>query len=259
MKILITILLSIMAFLSLSCKKSGSESQDEGKSLSDNNATIEADTTTLQFKLDQRKINWEKTAPEEKKKIYAEGLDAVRNSGILEKAKNNGDQAPDFTLMNAIGDSVNLKEILDKGPVVLTWYRGGWCPYCNLTLHRLQAELPNFKAEGATLLALSPELPDKSLSTKEKHQLDFEVLSDVGNKVAKEYGIVFSLTPEVAVSYQNAFDLHGYNGDQSNELPLAATYVIDADGTIKYTFLDADYRKRAEPAEILEALKSLNP
>ena len=106
-------------------------------------------------------------------------------------------------------------------------------------------------------LGQNPELPDKSLSTSEKNALSFEVLSDIGNQVAHQYGIVFELIPELAKAYQNGFDLHGYNGDQTNALPLAATYVIDRQGTIRYAFLDADYRNRAEPAEILEALKSL--
>ncbi len=213
---------------------------------------------TLQSILDARKAQFEAKAAKEVRKIYAEGIESVRKSGILESAKNVGDHAPDFTLKNPFGKSVSLGEYLQRGSVVLTWYRGGWCPYCNLTLHRLQQELPQFKAAGANLLALTPELPDKSLTTQEKHNLSFEVLSDIGNKVAREYGIVFRLTPEVAANYQSNFDLHGFNGDESDELPMAATYVIDRDGTVRYAFLNADYRNRAEPAEIIRALKALN-
>ena len=161
-----------------------------------------------------------------------------------------GDTAPNFTLTNAEGKEVSLKDELKKGSVVLTWYRGGWCPYCNLTLHALQEELSNFKANGAVLVALTPELPDNSLTTSEKNKLEFEVLSDIDNKVAKEYGIVFKLIPEVAKSYNEAFDLKKYNGNESNELPLAATYIIGQDGKIRYAFMDADYRNRAEPSEI---------
>lgn len=126
-----------------------------------------------------------------------------------------------------------------------------------MTLHYLQEELSDIQLKGANLLALTPELPDKSMSTTDKHQLQFEVLSDVGNKVAKEYGIVFKLTDAVADSYQKGFDLHGFNGDESDELPLAATYVIAQDGTIVYTFLDAEYRNRAEAADILAAVDSI--
>ncbi len=219
-------------------------------------ATLSA-KTTLQSLLDEKKADFEAKADAEKKKIYAEGIAAVQNSGVIEKAKNVGDKAPDFVLNNATGEKVALADYLKKGPVVLTWYRGGWCPYCNITLHYLQEELPNIKAAGANLLALTPELPDKSLSTKEKNKLEFEVLSDVGNKVGKTFGVVYSLTPEVAASYQKGFDLHGYNGDASDELPLAATYIIDQQGIIQYAFLDAEYRNRAEPSAILAALQAL--
>ncbi|MEL7534202.1 MAG: peroxiredoxin-like family protein [Bacteroidota bacterium] len=212
---------------------------------------------SLQSILDARKAQWAKKAPDSTKKVYDEGIADVVKQGVLAKAKQLGDQAPDFSLSNATGQSVRLAALLQEGPVILTWYRGGWCPYCNLTLRRLQDELPRFQAAGAKLIALTPELPDKSLSTQEKHELSFEVLSDLHNEVAKAYGVVFSLTPEVAEMYQNAFDLHGYNGDQSNELPLAATYVIDRAGTIRYAFLDAEYRHRAEPDDIIQVLEQL--
>lgn len=218
---------------------------------------MKTEKKSLKEQLDAKKAAFNEKADDEKKRIYAEGLEAVKNSGVLENAKNLGDDAIDFTLKNALGNDVNLKDYLAKGPVVLIWYRGGWCPYCNITLHELQEQMPNFKALNATVLALSPEVPDKSITTAEKHDLEFEVLSDVGNKVGKEYGVVYSLTNEVADIYQSNFDLHTYNGDESDELPLAATYVIDQDGKIQYAFLDEDYRNRAEPSDILEAIKKL--
>lgn len=193
----------------------------------------------------------------EKQKIAADGIKAVAESGILKTAKNKGDKAPLFALNNAQGKSVALKELLKRGPVVLTWYRGGWCPYCNIALHYLQEDLPLFQALGASLVALTPELPDKSLSTIERNHLKFEVLSDVGNKIAKEYGLAYRLTPEVAKAYQQGFDLHAYNGDESDMLPLAATYVIDKKGVIRYAFLDADYKNRADSKDIIAALKKL--
>lgn len=190
----------------------------------------------------------------EKKRIYADGITSVANSGILDNALNVGNKAPNFTLKNALNQSVSLYKELENGPVVLTWYRGGWCPYCNITLHYLQEKLPEFQKAGATLIALTPELPDNSLSTSEKNNLEFTVLSDVGNTIGKEYGVVYQLSNEVAFIYQAGFGLNEKNGDDSNELPLAATYVIDTNGIIQYAFLDADYRQRAESTEIIESL-----
>ncbi|WP_159023975.1 peroxiredoxin-like family protein [Formosa sp. L2A11] len=213
--------------------------------------------TTLQSILDAKKDDFNSKAPEDIKTIYNAGLKAVEESGVVKKAKHVGEQAPDFKLKNALNKDVSLSEYLKKGPVVLTWYRGGWCPYCNLTLQRLQQELTHFKAEGANLLALTPELPDNSINTTEKNELKFEVLSDIGNEVGKTYGIIYKLTDDVAKHYQKSFDLHGFNGNKSDELPLAATYVINQNGKITYEFLEVDYRKRAEPADIITALKAL--
>ena len=207
--------------------------------------------------LEVRRKGFNAKASDEKKKIYAEGIEDVKNSGILEKALNVGDKAPNFTLNNALNKPVSLYDELKNGPVVLTWYRGGWCPYCNITLHNLQDRLPDFEKEGATLMALTPEVPDKSLSTSEKHELEFTVLSDVNNVIGKEYGVVFELLSGVATIYEQGFGLSEFNGNSDNELPLAATYIIDKNGIIKYAFLDADYRKRAEPDELLQVLKNL--
>ncbi|MGJ8550192.1 peroxiredoxin-like family protein [Winogradskyella wichelsiae] len=213
-------------------------------------------TTSLKSKLDKKRADFELNADNAKKTIYAAGFADVENSKIISLAKQIGDQAPNFTLNNALEQPVTLKDYLKKGPVVLTWYRGGWCPYCNLTLKQLQQELPNFKASGANLLALTPELPDASVSTSEKNDLQFEVLSDIGNKVAKDYGIVFKLTDDVAKIYNASFGLNEHNGDVTNELPLAATYIINEEGKIDYAYLNTDYRNRAEPSEITAFLKN---
>jgi len=222
---------------------------------------IKMETNKEQGELDalldvKRKASAEKFT-DKKKQIYDDGIADVKNSGILENALNIGQKAPNFILNNATNKPVALYDELKNGPVILTWYRGGWCPYCNITLHNLQDKLPEFEKAGASLIALSPELPDKSLSTSEKNDLEFTVLSDVGNKVGKEYGVVYELTPAVASMYENGFGLSKYNGNKSNELPLAATYVIDKNGIIQYAFLDEDYKKRAEPTVIIEALNKL--
>ncbi|WP_281846606.1 peroxiredoxin-like family protein [Olleya namhaensis] len=214
-------------------------------------------TGPLDALLDVKRQDGASKFTEEKKKIYADGIASVSDSGILDTALNVGDKALDFSLKNQLNQTVSLYDQLKDGPVVLTWYRGGWCPYCNITLHYLQDKLPEIKTAGATLLALTPELPDNSLNTSEKNNLEFSVLSDVGNVIGKNYGVVFELTPEVATIYNNGFGLNEKNGDASNQLPLAATYVIDTNGIIQYAFLDADYTKRAEVSEIVTALKKL--
>lgn len=250
-KILTVIFIS---FLIVSCKNEKQKKHDD-----DSNIELvmkKEDDTSLKSKLEELKTNFANKADDNKKRAYREGIESVEKSGIVNTAKQVGDKAPDFTLNNALGKPVTLSEYLNKGKVVLTWYRGNWCPYCNLTLHELQEELSNFKAQGANLIALTPELPNESISTSEKHNLQFEVLSDVGNKVAKEYGIVFQLTDEVAEMYNQSFDLNNHNGDESNELPLAATYIINEKGEIVYAFLDADYRHRAEPSELTDFLKN---
>ncbi len=226
-------------------------------SLAQNENEMEAENKTLTESLNEKKAAFNAKASDEKKRVYAEGIEAVEKSGVLEAAVKKGDHAPNFSLNNATGQKVSLHKELKKGPVVLVWYRGGWCPYCNITLHYLQENLAEFNERGAPLLALTPEVPDKSLSTTEKNHLEFEVLSDVNNKVAAEYGIVFKLTPEVAKIYQESFGLSDYNGNEKGELPLAATYVIDQNGVVVYSFLHADYRERAPIEDILKALDEL--
>jgi peroxiredoxin len=212
---------------------------------------------TLESQLMEKKNTPSAKSNPETRKIYEAGIVAVRESGVVEKAVQVGQKVPDFTLKNAKGEAVMLSELLKAGPVVLTWYRGGWCPYCNITLAAMQKVLPEIKEAGAQLVALTPELPDKSLSTREKNGLTFEVLTDLNHGVAKAYGVAFELTPEVAAKYQEHFDLLEFNGKEAgdNVLPLAATYVIDQAGVVRWGFLDADYRKRAEPAEVVAFLK----
>lgn len=196
--------------------------------------------------------------PAEMVQTFVDGIGEVRATGIVESALGIGAKAVDGELPDAKGNRVKLSELWAKGPVVIVWYRGGWCPYCNMQLQAMQGTLPAIKAAGGTLVAITPETPDNSLSTSEKNELEFVVLSDVGNELAKKYGVVFKLPAKVSPLYkQFNIDLAKSNGNDSDELPLAATYVIDTSGEIRYAFLDADYTKRAEPAEVVEALQSL--
>ena len=183
---------------------------------------------------------------------YDREIAALVHSGIAASGLHKGALAPDFTLPNVAGRPVTLSALLARGPVVLTFYRGEWCPYCNLQLRAYQAILPQIRDLGASLVAVSPQTPDNSLTTAEQKSLTYSVLSDVGNEVARRYGLVFSLSEALrAVSA----DLPAYNGDASWELPMPGTFVIAPDGTVRLAFVDADWTRRLEPAAILDALR----
>ncbi len=176
-------------------------------------------------------------------------------TGIVAKARKAGDRAPSFELPDEQGKTVRSADLLARGPIVLSFYRGHWCPYCNLELKALQARLPEIRAKGATLVGVSPQTPDQSLTTLEKNALGFPVLSDVGNAVARSFGLVFKLEASLEPIYQ-AFgvDLKAHNGDDSHELPIPATYVIAQDGTIVDAYLDVDYRRRVDPDAVMRWL-----
>jgi len=178
------------------------------------------------------------------------------DSGIAELGPKVGDKAPSFSLPNARGETVDIAAKLKDGPVVVSFYRGGWCPYCNLELRALQQKLPEIEDLGASLVAVSPETPDHSLSTAEKNELKFEVLSDVGNSVARGFNLVFEVAEELRPIYDKfGIDIPGHNGDDTFEIPMPATYVIDTDGTVLHAFVDADYTKRMEPDDVVDVLK----
>jgi peroxiredoxin len=254
---ILSLLLSF-GFFSCTDKKAQSEEQQTEIITEE---VVETEVTepimpSLTEQLSDKANAFKEKADPEKVKSYEAAIEKVAASGIIEKSKKEGDKAPNFTLPNATGQKVTLTDKTKNGYTIITWYRGGWCPYCNLTLAAWQQILPEIKAENIELIAITPELPDSTLSTKEKNALEFEVLSDVGNKVAKEYGIVFPLDQSIREAYKN-MGLEKYNGDASYTLPLAATYIINSKNEIVYAFLDADYKKRAEPKEVLQKIKDM--
>ncbi len=192
-------------------------------------------------------------------KILFKGVDDLIAGEIQKEALKVGDKMPSFSLPDPGGKMVSSDELLERGSLILSFYRGGWCPYCNLELRALQHLLPDFSAEKATLVAISPEKPDNSLSTQEKNDLGFSVLSDSNNKVARSMGLVFEVPQEVVVISKSEFDLDymSYNGTSKHELPIPATYVVGSNSIIKYAFVDPDYSRRAEPSEILKVIKEI--
>ncbi|MDF7800034.1 peroxiredoxin-like family protein [Pontiellaceae bacterium B1224] len=182
-------------------------------------------------------------------KAFQQGADAI---GL-------GGKAPDFSLPNADGKIISLGAMLDQGPVVVTFYRGSWCPYCNLQLKALQARLGEIHALGAQLIAISPQVPDGSMSNDEMKGLDFFVLSDQDAKVAAEYGVAWDV-PEFLLEHMRVgrqLDLEAINNGNGHILPIPATFVLGRDGTVLWRYVDVDYRTRAEPDDLIDALGKL--
>ena len=169
-----------------------------------------------------------------------------------------GEKAPDFVLNNALGKTVSLQDKLKEGPVILVFYRGAWCPFCNMHLHVLQESLPEFKKYGAQLIAITPQRPDKSVEQFKEKGHPFEVLSDLDDKVMKDYRLYFKLPADLIEVYKNhGLDIEAFNGKGRNVLPVPGSFVIDSNGLVRAMFADTDYKKRMEPSTIINALKTI--
>ncbi|MGF1457451.1 MAG: peroxiredoxin-like family protein [Leptolyngbyaceae cyanobacterium] len=196
--------------------------------------------------------------PQDVQQVMAQAGNDIAQLGLEDNSLKTGDRIPHFTLNNATGDSVSTTQLLSEGPLVISFYRGGWCPYCNMELRALQQSLPEIEAQGAKLIAITPETPDNSLSTKEKNELSFEVLSDVGNQVARQFGLVFSLPTYLRPIYEQlGIDVAAHNGDDKFELPVPATYVVNSQGEIVHHFVNVDYKRREDPEKIVAALTEI--
>jgi len=187
------------------------------------------------------------------------GVEDLKAGKIEKNALKVGDKMPSFTLPDAKGKEISSDKLLEHGSLVLSFYRGGWCPYCNLELRALQTLLPEFEKNNATLVAISPEKPDDSLFTQQKNELKFPVLSDSNNEVARSMGLVFEVPKEVVDISKSEWglDLSEYNETVNHELPIPASYVVDTNGIIQFAFVNPNYTKRAEPIEILNAIKNI--
>ena len=176
-------------------------------------------------------------------------------SGILAA----GDRLEDFTLADATGSPVTLADLVADGPAVIVFYRGGWCPYCNLALRAYQTELlPQLDRYGARLVAISPQSPDQSLTTAEKAELSFTVLSDPGAALARTVGIAFQPAEEVlAAQRELGLDLKRVNDSNAPELPMPTVLIVDSDRTIGFADTHADYTARTEVAAIVDALEEI--
>lgn len=189
--------------------------------------------------------------------VFAASFDELRESGILDRALGVGDRAPDFELPSANGIDIRLAELRAVAPVVLVYYRGNWCPFCTRQLQGLQRALTDIHSLDAQLVAISPETATNGLETQRQNQLAYPTLTDQGNKVAREFGLAYRVSDDAEALYAPFVDLVEHNAEASRELPLAATYVIDSAGIIRYAFVSVDFTERADPAEILRVLRRL--
>src|SRR5258708_39037703 len=210
----------------------------------------------LKEQLAEYRAGWHQRVPAERKAMMEQHFEQLRTGAVARTMLKVGDRVPPVVLPNAEGETVDVANLLEKGPVIVSFYRGGWCPYCNLELKAFQDILPEIVAAGASLVAISPEKPDDTVSTAEKNALTFEVLSDVGQNVGRAFGLVYEFTEELKRAY-NGFNLdiptrNGTPGEWA--LPVSATYVIDRNGSIVYAYTDADYRDRADPRDVLAVL-----
>lgn len=191
--------------------------------------------------------------------LIAKSINELISSGIVEQSLQIGDFVPNFVLPNAFAQPIELYNLLASGAVVISFFRGHWCPYCSLELDALQQALPAIQTLGASLIAISPQTHKYTTFTVEKHEITYEVLSDRNNNIARQFGIVFQIPEYLRPIFQElGHVLPKYNGDESFELPIPATYVISQEGKVVYAFVDPNYTKRLDPITIVSILRNIS-
>jgi peroxiredoxin len=212
--------------------------------------------TTLAEQLDANTTARRKVLAAEDWETIDGSIAALKATGIQSSVLKIGQTAPDFILPNADGTQISSANLRAKGPLVVKFYRGAWCSYCNVEVRALMGVLEEIRSLGGDMVAITPELPDEAAKMTEKHGLEFEVLSDLGNAVARQYGLVWTLPDRVRGFYGKiGLDLERSNGDDSWELPIPGNFVVAPDGTLLDVFADPDYRVRQEPADVVAAIR----
>lgn len=210
---------------------------------------------TLKNQIDQFREKFKSMASEDKIKIIENGIATQKLNLGLDGMAKVGDLVSDFNFQDTRGQRVQLSQLLKDGPVILNFYRGGWCPYCNLELRAYEAILPQIKSLHANIIALSPEKYENTQATSLKNQLSFPVGTDEGLRVAKSLGLVFELSAELKELYSKfGHALSDTNSEGHWELPIPATLVIEPNSKISFIYTNLDYRERLEPSEVLRHL-----
>jgi peroxiredoxin len=209
-------------------------------------------SVTLSSQLEQLTTKLRAMVPAERLTTVDQTIEELIRSGIAGQALKAGNTIPSFELPDGDGMLWRSEDLLRNGPLVIVFYRGRWCAYCNTQLVALQEIHSQIAAHGASLVAISPQTQKHSYLTRDMHKLGFPVLSDAGNIVGKKFGLVYRVPVDLQKMYESIMTkLPGYNGDQSWELPLAATFIVQPSGEISYARVNADWRERPEPHEIV--------
>ena len=214
---------------------------------------------TIREQSDQLKIAAAGQLPAEVLDVFDRSIADLLDEGVPSGVVKVGDQLDSFTLQDATGAPVSLEQIVESGPAVIVFYRGGWCPYCNLALRTYQRELlPRLGGFGARLVAISPQSPDQSLSTAEKAELTFTVLSDPASQLAARIGIDFQQAAEVLAAQRKlGLDLAQVNAEGATRLPRPTVLVVDQSRVVRFVDVQPDYTARTEVADIVAALEAL--
>jgi peroxiredoxin len=218
-------------------------------------STLGADSRPLHEILAERKALIAQYVPQEVQAIHEQVIDELRDQGIADRALAPGVKAPSFELKDHNGKAVSSTELLKKGRLAICFFRGRWCPFCVGQLEAMSRILPQIREAGAELLAISPQTVQQSFFMADQHRLGFPLLSDTGNQVARQFGLVYRVPDYQEKIYRRVLiNLPFTNGDESWELPVPAVYVVDRDGTVLLAAVNPDYKERPEPQEILEQL-----
>lgn len=213
--------------------------------------------STLKSQLDEYNALFQKQGSSEAVRAVEDDLKERHTLKMGKNIPKVGDKAIEFTLKTIDGATFDLNEALKQSPVVLFWYRGGWCPYCNIQLSYYQRYHQAIKNAGGRLVGIAPEIQSMGRVTQQDHAIDFDLLTDTDNAVAKQYRLVYTVQPKLLSLMDERFGLDDYYPVHKQELPLTVAFVIDQSGIIRYAYIDDDFRKRSEPTEIIDVLNKL--
>jgi peroxiredoxin len=213
---------------------------------------------TLREELEERKALAAQYVPLEVQQVNRQTVEQLTTSGMAGRILAVGARAPSFQLPDQDGNPVSSDALLSRGRLVICFVRGRWCPFCVAQLETMNSDLSHIQEAGASLIAISPQTIKQSFFMCDQHQLRFPLLSDAGNQVARQFGLVYRVPDEQKQVYSRTFvNLPFLNGDSSWELPIPATYILERDGTVLYASADPDYTRRPEPKELVRLLDQL--